>query len=131
MTITLEAVAEMAAAYTAAWNSKSAEAVAAFYAETGQIVINRGDPWDGRARVVEMAAGFYADVPDLELTCDDLRISGNHVLFAWTFTGHDAATGNPLKIRGWEEWDIDDDLKVAASRGWFDAEGYARQAAAG
>jgi len=76
-----------------------------------------------------MAAGFYADVPDLTLVCDDVRRSGSHVLYAWTFTGHDAKTGNPLKIRGWEEWDIGEDLKVKASRGWFDAEDYARQAA--
>ena len=31
---------------------------------------------------------------------------------------------------GWEEWDLDADLKVKASRGWFDADDYARQTAA-
>jgi uncharacterized protein (TIGR02246 family) len=121
-------IARMAADYTAAWNSLSPDAVASFYAETGGIVINNGEPWRGRARVRDMAAGFFADVPDLSLTCDDVRCSGRHVIFVWTFTGHDAATGNQLNIRGWEEWDLDDDLKVAASRGWFDAEDYARQA---
>lgn len=121
-------VERIAADYTAAWNSKSADAVAAFYAPEGEIVINRGEPWSGRARVRDMAAGFYADVPDLSLTCDDVRCSGNHVIFVWTFTGHDATSGNPLNIRGWEEWDLDDELKVVASRGWFDADDYARQA---
>ena len=43
--------------------------------------------------------------------------------------GHDATTGKPLNIRGWEEWELNDDLKVVASRGWFDAKDYARQAA--
>lgn len=123
-----KAVTEMAASYTAAWNSKSAEAVASFYAEDGEIVINRGEPWSGRSRVQDMAAGFYADVPDLTLTCDDLRLSGNHAIFVWSFTGHDAGTGNALHVRGWEEWELTDDLKVAASRGWFDADDYARQA---
>lgn len=121
-------VAKMAADYTAAWNSKSAEAVASFYAENGEIIINNGEPWSGRSRVQDMAAGFYADVPDLTLTCDDVRCAGSHVIFVWTFTGHDATTGNPLNIRGWEEWDIGDNLKVIASRGWFDAEDYGRQA---
>jgi uncharacterized protein (TIGR02246 family) len=121
----------MAAEYTAAWNSKSAEAVASFYAEDGEIIINRGEPWTGRSRVQDMAAGFYADVPDLSLSCDDVRCSGNHVVYVWTFTGHDATTGNPLRIRGWEEWELNDDLKVRASRGWFDAEDYGRQAAGG
>ncbi|MBL4646291.1 MAG: hypothetical protein COA52_05935 [Hyphomicrobiales bacterium] len=124
-----KAVAEMAADYTKAWNSKSAKAVASFYAEDGEIIINNGDPWRGRSRVQDMAAGFYADVPDLTLICNDVRCAGNHVIFVWTFTGHDAATNNPLNIRGWEEWEVDENLKVTASRGWFDAEDYAKQAA--
>ena len=121
-------VAKLAADYTSAWNSKSADAVASFYAEDGSIIINNGDPWSGRSRVRDMAAGFYADVPDLTLTCDDVRCSGAHAIYVWTFTGHDANSGNPLTVRGWEKWEIDDNLKVKASRGWFDAEDYARQA---
>jgi len=39
-----KAMETVAAAYTAAWNSKSAEAVASFYAEDGEIIINRGEP---------------------------------------------------------------------------------------
>lgn len=120
-------VRRMAADYTAAWNAKSADAVASFYALDGEIVINRGEPWRGRARVRDMAASFYADVPDLALICDDVRCSGNHVVYIWTFTGHDAATGKPLNIRGWEEWELNDELEVIASRGWFDADDYVRQ----
>lgn len=90
MALTAEAVAKMAQDYTAAWNSGSAEAVASFYAEDGEIVINRGDPWRGRSRVVEMAAGFFADVPDLTLTCDDIRLAGTHAVYVWSFPGHDA-----------------------------------------
>ena len=76
-----------------------------------------------------MAAGFYADVPDLSLTCDLVRAAGDHVIYVWTFTGHDAGTGNPLTIQGWEEWDLGPDMKVKASRGWFDGDAYARQVA--
>lgn len=131
MALDPKAVARMAAAYTAAWNSKSAAAVAGHFTANGEIVINGGTPWRGTAGLVAMAAGFYADVPDLTLVCDDFRVSGNHVLFAWTFTGHDAGNGAPLTVRGWEEWDLTDELKVSASRGWFDAEDYARQVAGG
>ncbi|WP_297081679.1 nuclear transport factor 2 family protein [uncultured Demequina sp.] len=131
MPITADSIAQMAQDYTTAWNSKSAEAVASFYAEDGEIVINRGEPWSGRARVTDMAAGFFADVPDLTLVCDEIRCSGNHAVYVWTFTGHDATSGNPLDIRGWEEWDLDEDLKVKASRGWFDADDYTRQAGGG
>ena len=115
--------------YTAAWNSGSAEAVAEFYAPDGRIVINRGEPWDGRAGVAQMAAGFYADVPDLRLDCDGLRVAGDHVVYLWTFTGTHSSSGNWLRVVGWEEWDVDTDLLVKSSRGWFDADDYARQAA--
>jgi hypothetical protein len=76
-----------------------------------------------------MAAGFYADVPDLSLVCDGLRIAGDHVVYLWTFTGTHAATGNPLTVVGWEEWDVDPENRVTSSRGWFDADEYARQSA--
>ena len=122
-----DSIAATAAAYTAAWNSGSAEAVASFYAETGGIVINRGTPGEGRAGVQAMAEGVFADVPDLTLTCDGLRIAGDHVVYLWTFTGHHAETRNPLRVTGWEEWDLDADGKVATSRGWFDAAEDARQ----
>lgn len=129
MLIDPKAVAKLAQDYTAAWNSKSAEAVASFFAEDGEIVINRGESWRGRARIAEMAMGFYRDVPDLALQCDEIRCAGSHALYVWTFTGHDATSGRPLTVRGWEEWDLTRELKVQASRGWYDADDYARQVA--
>lgn len=129
MPISHEQAVALGAAYTAAWNSKNPEAVASFFAENGQIVINRGTPWINRAGVRDMAAGFHRDVPDLVLACDGVRPAGDHIVYLWTFTGHDAGTGHPLTIHGWEEWDLDEAQKVAASRGWFDAADYARQVA--
>lgn len=122
-------VAAIAKSYTEAWNSGSPEAVAAHYAADGQISINRGEAWLGSARVAAMASGFFADVPDLHLTCDGLRIAGDHAAYFWTFTGNHAGTKNALRIVGWEEWDLDAGLKVKASRGWYDAADYARQVA--
>jgi uncharacterized protein (TIGR02246 family) len=119
----------MAQAYTAAWNSASAANVAAHFAEDGQIVINRGEPWRGHSGIAEMATGFFTDVPDLALACDEIRCAGSHAVYVWTFTGHDAKTGNPLKVHGWEEWELGDDLKIRSSRGWYDADDYARQVA--
>ena len=131
MAITREQAEKLAEAYTAAWNTGSSRAVAEFFAERGGIVINGGEAWTGRARVEEMAQGFFADVPDLSLVCDRVRSAGDHVVYLWTFTGTHAGTKNPLRIAGWEEWDIDRDGRIAASRGWFDAADYARQIAGG
>jgi uncharacterized protein (TIGR02246 family) len=127
MTIDPDRLKRVADAYTAAWNSGSADAVADFFAPDGGIVINRGEPWEGRAGVAKMAAGFFADVPDLKLVCDGLRMAGDHVAYLWTFTGTHAGSGKPLHVVGWEEWDIDAEMRVKSSRGWFDADDYARQ----
>lgn len=120
-------VRRIAEGYTAAWNSGSADAVSEFYAEDGMIVINRGSPWEGRQGVAQMAAGFFADVPDLALVCDGVRLAGNHVAYLWTFTGTHALSGRALRVSGWEEWDLDADHMVKASLGWFDAQDYDRQ----
>ena len=94
---------EFAAAYTAAWNTGRPEAVAAFFAAEGAITINDGVPWEGRDRVAQMAAGFYADIPDLNLVCDGLRTSGDHLVYLWTFTGTHAGTSKAVKVLAWEE----------------------------
>ena len=129
MTITPEEAVELAEAYTAAWNTGSSQAVAEFFAAQGGIVINGGEPWTGRAGVQKMADGFFSEVPNLFLVCDHVRSAGDHVVYLWTFTGTHAVTKNPLRIVGWEEWDIDTECKIVASRGWFDAADYARQVA--
>jgi uncharacterized protein (TIGR02246 family) len=129
MSIMIKSAEQLARDYTAAWNTGRPDAVAAFFAEDGGIVINRGTPWEGRAGVAAMAAGFYADVPDLALVCDGIRLAGTHMVYLWTFTGTHSGTGRPLRITGWEEWDLGPDLKVTASRGWFDGAEWDRQIA--
>ena len=118
---------DLATRYTEAWNSKVPENVAAFHLPSSQISINRGDPSVGHEGLTAMAAGFHADVPDLFLRNDGIRSAGDHVVYLWSFTGHDAQTGNPLNISGWEEWELDENMKVKSALGWFDAEDYQRQ----
>ena len=122
---------QIAQRYTAAWNSGDAQAVASFFSEHGTIVINGGEPWHGRAGVAAMAAGFYADIPDLTLTNEGARTSGDHALYLWSFTGTHKANGKRVRISGWEEWDMDDQGLIARSRGWFDGDDYTRQSAPG
>lgn len=124
-------LAALAATYTAAWNSGQPGAVACHYAESGQIAINGGIPWLGRAGVADMAAGFFADIPDMVLRCEGVRGGGpagdGHAIYLWTFTGTHAGTGTPVAVAGWEEWQIGSDGLIQSSCGWFDAADYARQ----
>ena len=129
MTFTQSALDDLATRYTAAWNSINPENVASFHQPTSSIIINHGEPSEGHAGLTAMAAGFHAEVPDLHLTCDGIRGAGPHVVYLWTFTGHHAETGNPLHIRGWEEWELDEEMMVTAALGWFDGDDYARQVA--
>ncbi len=129
MTLNANDVIQMANEYASAWSSRTPANVAAHYAEDGQIEINRGEPIKGRAAIVDMASGFYGSFPDLVVRCDDVRVSGNHAIFVWTLEGHHVETGNLVVLPGWEEWELDDNLKVLSSKGWFDAADEARQIA--
>jgi len=120
---------ELATRYTEAWNSKVPANVANCHVANSSIIINRGEPSVGHSGLTEMAAGFHADVPDLVLQNDGIRAAGSHVVFMWTFTGHHAETGNPLDVSGWEEWELNDDMRITSSLGWFDGEDYDRQVA--
>ncbi|GGH25308.1 conserved hypothetical protein [Cribrihabitans marinus] len=117
----------LAQAYAIAWSSHDPDAVAGFFAEGGEISINRGEAHKGRAAIAEMARGFYADFPDLEVRCDLMRRAGDHAIFVWTLEGHHAQTGNRVITGGWEEWELTDDYKIARSLKWFDAADYQRQ----
>lgn len=118
---------QLARDYALAWSSGEPEAVASFYAEDGEISINRGDVIKGRAAVAEMAAGFYAEFPDLEVRCDLMRKAGSHAVFIWTLEGHHYETKNHVVTGGWEEWELDEEMKVTSSKGWFDEREYQRQ----
>ena len=131
MSFSQESLEKLATDYTAAWNSKVPENVANCHVASSQIIINRGEPSKGHAELTAMAAGFHADVPDLVLTCEGIRSAGQHVIYLWRFTGHHAETGNPLDIAGWEEWELNENMKITSSLGWFDAEDYQRQVEGG
>lgn len=127
MTFSRAALDQLAQDYADAWKSKIPGKIAAFHNATSSIIINSGEPSSGHKGVTEMAASFHKDVPDMMLTSDGIRAAGNHVVFMWTFIGHHAGTGNPLHISGWEEWDLDENMKVNSSLGWFDGDEYQQQ----
>jgi uncharacterized protein (TIGR02246 family) len=122
---------ELGLNYAKAWSSRLPEAVASFYAPDGEIRINGGDVLKGRTLIAQMAAGFYAEFPGLVVHCDDVRAADGHAIFVWTLEGHHAETKNFVSVGGWEEWELDENLKVKSSLGWFDAAEYRRQIAEG
>ncbi|MEM8958286.1 MAG: nuclear transport factor 2 family protein [Pseudomonadota bacterium] len=129
MTPDLETARRIARHHCDAWTSRNPEAVAARYAPQPSMAINGGEPMTSRAEIADMAAGFMADFPDLVLTLDQVLVADQHMVYAWTFDGHHRDSGHRVHFSGWEEWDLDDELNVTRSLGWYDAADYDRQVA--
>jgi len=47
--------------------------------------------------------------------------AGDHLVYMWALDGTRAATGNAVRVAGWEERDLDASGLITLSRGWFDA----------
>ncbi len=120
-------IKKVAEAYTQAWCSRSGENVASFFSENATSIINKGEPTIGRAAIAEAMGAFFVEFPDLVLRMDDLRTGGNQAIYFWTLEGTNSATGQFVRIPGWQNWVLSDDLLIVEADGGFDAEEYERQ----
>ncbi|HUI61454.1 MAG TPA: nuclear transport factor 2 family protein [Steroidobacteraceae bacterium] len=110
--------------YAEAWSRHAAAEVAAFYAESGSLAINDGQPARGRRAIEAAAQSFMTAYPDLIVTFDRLEPRGSRVLFHWTFTGTNTGpngTGARVRISGYEDWNLGPDGLIADSLGHYDA----------
>jgi len=120
---------ELAAKYTAAWNSQNADRVAAFFARGGSLFVN-GSPAQGREAITAVAQGFMTAFPDMELVMDKLDMQPEQLVYHWTFIGTNTGpggTGNAVRFSGYEEWTIGEDGLITRSLGHFDNDEYQRQ----
>ena len=124
-------IALLARNYTAAWCSRSGEAVASFFTPDGSSIVNGAEPTIGRFKIAEDMGAFFVEFPDLVLYMDDLRCGGNQAIYLWTLEGTHSETGNRVRIPGWQNWLVSDEPLIVRADGGFDAEEYARQVAQG
>ncbi len=116
--------------YNQAWCSQNPEFVAQFFAESGSLKVNDGEPAVGRTSIEKVVNGFMTAFPDLALTCDAVIHTEEGTEFHWTFTGTNTGpggTGNKVKFSGMEIWHLADDGRIKISDGHFDAEEYNEQ----
>lgn len=126
----LEKMVAFGEQYTAAWNSKNPEKMAAFYAENGSLVVNKGTPAVGRAQLAETARSYMEAFPDMQLTMDSLVADSGTYRYHWTFTGTNTGpggTGNKVNFSGFERWTMNSEGLVLQSIGSYDAGDYDRQ----
>jgi uncharacterized protein (TIGR02246 family) len=84
---------EVAVRYTAAWCSRNAAGVAAFYSLDGSLTINNGTPAVGRSEIMEVAQSFMTAFPDLEVVLDALIMRPDGAAYHWTLTALTPARG--------------------------------------
>ena len=121
---------DLAKKYTAAWCSSDPARVAAFYSPDGSLTVNDAAPAVGTSAIAQVAQGFMASFPDMQVIMDDLIIDGDHTVYHWTLTGTNngpGGTGNPVRISGHEKWKIGVDGLIAESLGYFDDALYQHQ----
>ena len=129
MKLDLAQLGDFAKRYTAAWCSRNASSVAAFFAPNGSISVN-GTPSVGRGAITEMAQGFMTAFPDLQLLMDDIVLQDKRAVYHWTFIGTNSGpggTGQRVRFSGFEMWKIGEDGLIAESEGHFDSADYQRQ----
>jgi uncharacterized protein (TIGR02246 family) len=113
---------DFAKRYTAAWCSQNPQSVAALFAPNGSLSVN-GVPAVGRRAITDVAQGFMAAFPDMQLLMDDVLLKGGRVEYHWTLIGTNSGpggTGHRVRISGFEEWEIGVDGLIAESQGHFD-----------
>ena len=128
--LTAEQIMDKARICAADWTSRDPDRVALHYAEDAVSDMNDAARLEGRAALREMAAGFIADFPDLQIHLNECRPAGNRALFLWTLTGTHRETGNKVELPGWEDWTLNDAGEIAHALGRYDAEDYERQVGA-
>ena len=121
---------EFARRYAAAWSSQDPEALAAFYAESGSLVVNDGEPAVGRAAISAKAAAFMEAFPDMLVELDSLVRREDQTVFHWIWTGTNngpGGTGRSVRISGFEIWTLDASGLILESKGQYDEAEYRRQ----
>ena len=121
---------DFATRYAAAWSSRNPANVAAFYSDRGTLTVNEGMPSVGRAAITATARTFMTAFPDMVVRLERVEVENGLVVFRWIWTGTNSGPGGTdryVRIRGFEEWTMDDDGHILDSKGHYDEVDYQRQ----
>jgi hypothetical protein len=119
-----------AKSYAQVWCSQRPNFVSSFFAEDGVLQINDGTPAKGTEAITNVAKSFMETFPDMMVSMDSLTSNQDKTKFHWTLTGTNNgtnATGNKVRISGYEEWLINDEGLIQESKGYFDEDYYKQQ----
>jgi len=126
----IQKIRQIAQAYFDAWSSQDPAQVAAFYELDGWLRVNDDAPANGREAITKVAKEFMTAFPDMKVVLDDVVLQDADAVCHWTWTGTSTGpggTGRPVRISGFEIWQIGPNDLIASSKGHFDAVEYHRQ----
>ena len=126
----LQSIRSFAEAYTAAWCSQNASSVAACYEGNGSLQVNEDAPAIGREAITQVAQEFMTAFPDMRVVMNKLMLQDGGAIYHWTLTGTNTGpvgTGRPVRISGFEVWQIGSNGLIAKSSGHFDSAEYHSQ----
>ncbi len=126
----LKEMQALGAEYTAGWNSRDPDAVAAFFDSSGSLKVNQAEPAVGREAIARVAEGFMTAFPDMVLSMDSVRLVDAGAEYYWTFQGTNSGpggSGHRVKFSGYEEWSLSEAGLIARSLGHFDEAEYNHQ----
>ena len=121
---------DFAERYTAAWCSRQAASIAAFFSPNASLSVNGGPPAVGRAAIAELAQGFITAFPDIQVLLDRVVSHDGGADYHWILIGTNTGpggSGRRVHISGFEEWKFGADGLIARSQGHFDAADYQHQ----
>lgn len=121
---------DFAMRYAAAWSSRNPASVAAFYSDRGSLTVNDGMPAVGRPAIAATARSFMTAFPDMVVRLERVEDENGLVVFHWILTGTNSGPGGtdrPIRLRGYEEWMMDNDGRIDVSKGHYDEGEYQRQ----
>lgn len=104
----LLSIRQLVAGVLDAWNAHDSALAARYYAP-GYDGVNVGEagPHHGQESIRRGLAVYFAAIPDLRFTCDDLLIEGERAVVVWTAHGtHQGPlmrippTGHAIQVRG-------------------------------
>jgi len=120
----IQEIRRIAEAYFAAWSSQDPLQVAAFYELDGWLRVNDDPPATGREAITEVAISFMTAFPDMKVVLDNVVLQDADIVCHWTWIGTNTGpggTGRPVRISGFEVWQIGSNGLIVSSKGHFDA----------
>jgi steroid delta-isomerase-like uncharacterized protein len=121
---------DFAARYAAAWSSGNPASVAAFYSDRGSLTVNDEMPAVGQQAIAASARRFMTAFPDMVVRLERVEEENGLVVFHWILTGTNSGPGGTdrfVRIRGYEEWMMDNGGRIEQSTGHYDEAEYQRQ----